>query len=172
MGQVARNLAQLRANIERGAQEALDLLAVEAENILHDDVSWSFWVDDTGAARGSITGFNPEVSSFDKNFGDPDWVAARTGAKESKYTGWPYFITPANYTPHLATIGKPHAYEAYLTMFVKYAPEISLPREAQNVPGAPPSEEVVLHAFRETMELAAIASPRIFDDVMSVWMHV
>ncbi|MFQ5472446.1 MAG: hypothetical protein ACE5FA_06135 [Dehalococcoidia bacterium] len=127
MSSAAKKIRRLRASLERAAHVALDEFADDAEQFAQEVVGFDeYWENDTGSARASITGFDPEVTPHDKNFDDPIWQAAQSGAIESKYSGAPYFNDASNYEPVVNRVQKDEEFEAYLTMFVKYAAEISV----------------------------------------------
>jgi hypothetical protein len=104
--------------LEREMQQALQKTAEVAEQIAKDK-SGEFWDHDSHSAVESITGFNPEVEPFDKNFsnweyawGDPNYTSPEHGNPHT------------NFVPVVEQESRNGDYEAYLTMFVEYADEI------------------------------------------------
>lgn len=140
MGKVAQRLARIRLALEPAAHIALERSAREAEDIAKE-IAEDFWLDDTGSARASITGWNPKLSRHDKNFDDTTWRAAQAGLIKSKYP----WNAPENYRPQVESEDQEEEFEAYLSMFVKYAPDIA--------PTFAGGEQLAVEAFKDTMKI-------------------
>jgi len=118
MANVASRIRRIRMQMEREMQIALQRTAVVAEGIAKEQ-SGEFWANDSGSAAESITGFNPEIESPDRNF--PNWAYAWNN---------PNYISPKNHNPYtnfipvVEQVKRDENYEAYLSMFVEYADKI------------------------------------------------
>jgi len=109
----------MRLQLEHELQQALQVTVDVAEGIAKERAN-EHWETDSGSAVLSITGYNPEVERYDKNFGD--WEYARDADYESPRHG----NRARNFDPQRAIrqASREGDYEAYLTMFVHYAPKI------------------------------------------------
>ena len=100
---------KLRAELDR----ALEAFAEEAEEYTRAHRNW---VDDSGSAAASITGYLVGKGDWQKNFNRPAWVAARQPGYRSPRWGH----GPENFRPFVVedeVTGDP---QVILTMFVKY----------------------------------------------------
>jgi len=154
MSNAAKRIRRMRRSLERATHVALNEFAEGGQEFAQEVVGFDdYWANDTGSARASITGYDPEVTDYDKNFDDPIWQAARSGALKSRYAGAPYFNDPSNYEPVVHRVPKEAEFEAYLTMFVEYAPDIEPPGGG---------EQLAVELFRDML---AWSEPRFLREV-------
>lgn len=110
---VEDNIGPWARRVERQAVRAIRRVAAEGEMVTRHNRGW---VDDTGSASDSITGYVPGETRYDKNYSAPDWRDAR------RYGGGRYGNPPRNYKEDEHDIDIPKgALTAIITAFVKYA---------------------------------------------------
>lgn len=139
MASVASRIRRIRMQLEQEAHKGLNEAAENMAAFARAQAEM-YWQDDSGSARASITGFDPEVSSHDKNFGNPAWKKAQSVGYVSPRHENPH----TNFGPFTESVDKEEEYEAYLTAYVQYFDDIRPERGS--------GEELGKALFQETMD--------------------
>jgi len=141
MANVASRIRRIRMQLPKEAHRGLHDAAETLEGFARAQATL-YWEDDSGSARASITGFDPAVSSFDKNFDAPEWAAAR---ENPDYVSPHHHNPRSNFAEYTEAVQKKEEYEAYLTAYVQYFDDIRPERGS--------GEELGKALFQETMDV-------------------
>jgi len=140
MANVASRIRRIRMQLPKEAHKGLNEAAENMAAFARVQAT-GYWIDDSGSARASITGFDPEVTDYDKNFDAPEWKAAQSPGYASPRHGNPH----TNFGAYAEAVQKKEEYEAYLTAYVQYFDDIRPERGS--------GEELGKALFQETMDV-------------------